>query len=110
MSRKLLVSVSIMVLSLLGELFLWNKIAIFSLFLIALAYIKHILYPIKKELFWYLLICVAGTIVEIVLVNFGHGWTYSNPDVFGIPLWIPLFWGLVGTTIIIVYQAFNEKG
>lgn len=110
MSRKLLVSVSILALSLLGELFLWNKIAIFSLSLIALAYTKHILYPIKKELSWYLLICITGTIVEIVLVNFGHGWTYSNPDVFEIPFWIPLFWGLVGTTIIVVHQAFTEKG
>lgn len=108
MNRKLFLSISILALSILGELFLWNKVVLFSVLLITLAYIKHLLYPIKKEFQWYILICVIGTFIEIVLINYGHGWTYSNPNVFGIPIWIPLFWGLIGTTILVIYDGFKK--
>ena len=109
MNRKLIVSMGILLLSLLGELFLWNHVIVFSILLILLAYAKHKMYPIKKELLWFVLICTGGAIVEIILVNFGHGWTYSNPNIFGIPIWIPLFWGLIGTTIIVGYDGLLEK-
>jgi hypothetical protein len=109
MNRKFIVSLGIISLSLLGELLLWNHILVFSILLMVLAYVKHRIYPIKKELLWYLLITVGGTFIEIILVNFGHGWSYSNPKFFGIPAWIPLFWGLVGTTIIVLYDGLTNK-
>lgn len=109
MNRKILVSSGILLLSLLGELLLWNKILIFSSILILLAYIKYKMYPIKKELLWYCSICFGGAIVEIILVNIGHGWSYTNPQYLGIPVWIPLFWGLVGTTIIVLYEGITNR-
>ena len=108
MNRKLIVSLSMLLFSLLGELLLWKYTIVFSILLILLAYAKHKIYPIKKELLWYLMICVGGALVEIVLVNFGHGWSYMNPDFFGIPAWIPLFWGFVGTTIIVIYDGLTN--
>ncbi len=109
MNRKLISSVGIVILSLLGELFLWNQVALFVTLLVLLAFLKHKIYPIKKELLWYVLISIGGAIVEIILVNFGHGWRYSNPNFFGIPIWIPLFWGLLGTTVIVIYDGLNNK-
>jgi hypothetical protein len=109
MNHKISVSISILVLSLVGELFLWNHVVTFSLLLMFLAYAKHKLYPIKKELLWYVFICVSGAIVEIILVNFGQGWTYSNSNLFGIPIWIPFFWGLIGTTIVVLYDGLTNK-
>lgn len=109
MNRKIIVSVGILLLSLLGELLLWNYVILFSILLIILAFIKHKLYPIKKELLWYVLLSVDGAIVEIILVNFGHGWSYSNPDFLGIPIWIPLFWGIIGTTTIVLYDGLNAR-
>jgi hypothetical protein len=105
MNRKIIVSIGILLVSLLGELLLWNYVIVYSCLLILLAYIKHKLYPIKKELLWYILICVGGAIVEIILVNFGNGWRYSHPDIFGIPFWIPIFWGTLGTTIVVLYDG-----
>lgn len=109
MNRKLTISLGILFLSLLGELFLWNYVLIFSICLMILAYIKHKIYPIKKELLWYLLICIGGAVVEIILVNIGHGWNYENPDFLGIPFWIPFFWGLVGTTAVVLYDGLVNK-
>ena len=36
-----------------------------------------------------LLTAVVGPVVEIGLINIGHLYTYSHPDVAGVPLWIP---------------------
>ena len=108
MNRKVFISVGILIAALLGELFLWDKIVLFSIILVILALIKYLIYPIKKELVWYLLICFGGVLIEIILVNFGHGWTYVSPNIFGIPIWIPLFWGLVGTTIVVIYEGFRK--
>jgi hypothetical protein len=105
MNRKLVISIGLLLLALVFEMILWNHGNVLSILLILLAYIKHTLYPIKKELLWYLSICIGGAFVEIILVNVGHGWTYSTPDFLGIPVWIPLFWGFVGTNIIIVYDG-----
>lgn len=108
MYRKLVISTSVIILSLLGELLLWNNVILLSIVFIILAIVKHRIYPIKKELFWFLLISIGGGIIEIIMVNFGHGWVYSNPNFWGIPLWIPLFWGLMGTTVIVLYDAITN--
>lgn len=109
MNRKIFISVGILLVSLVGELLLSNWVIFFSVLLILLAYLKHKLFPIKKELIWYLLISVGGAIVEVILVNLGDGWRYSNPDIYGIPVWIPLFWGLIGTTSVVLYDGLVNK-
>ena len=109
MNRKLTVSSGIVLLCLLGELLLWKNVLVFSTCLILLAYLKHRLYPIKKELLWYVLICFGGATVEIILVNVGRGWSYFHPDFLGVPFWIPLFWGLIGTTIIVIYDVLTQN-
>jgi hypothetical protein len=67
------------------------------------------LYPIKKELLWFIFICIGGSIIEILLVNYGHAWRYATPQFFGIPIWMPLFWGVVGTTIVVLYDGLIKK-
>ena len=109
MNRKLLISTSILLLSISFTFFLSNQYLLHSILLIFLAYIKHKIYPIKKELLWFIMICVGGAIVEILLVNISHAWNYSNPQFFGIPIWIPIFWGVVGTTMIVVYDGLTNK-
>lgn len=79
-----------------------------STLLVITAYVKHRLYPIKSELLWFALICFGGAIVEILLVNMGEAWSYSSSQLFNIPVWMPLFWGVVGTTIVVVYEGLAE--
>ena len=66
------------------------------------------MYPIKKELLWFVLISVGGAVVEVMLVNFGQAWSYTTSQFFGIPIWMPLFWGVVGTTIIVMYDGLTN--
>ena len=109
MNKKITFAVGLLSLSLLGELLLWKYAVVFSILLIILAYIKHRIYPIKKELLWFMIISLGGAVVEIILVNFGHGWSYTDSNFLSIPIWIPFFWGLIGTTTIILYEGLINK-
>lgn len=82
---------------------------ILSLLLILLAYFKHKLIPIKKELLWYLVVIIGSVLVEIILVNVGGLWEYSNKHFFDIPIWMAFFWGVIGTSVVFMYDKFVKK-
>jgi hypothetical protein len=109
MSRKFVTSSSILLLSFLFMLLLWEQAVLLSLLLILTAYVKHKIYPIKRELLWFLIISIGSALIEIILVNFGHTWVYSAPHFFGIPIQMPLSWGIVGTTVIVMYEELSNN-
>ena len=49
------------------------------------------LFPSDRQ--YLLFASIVGSIGEIVCVNFGV-WRYTNSSLLGIPLWLPLAWGL----------------
>jgi len=108
MNRKFVTSASILVFSIGALFFLWKQTWLLSVLLVVVAYLKHRLYRIKAELLWFSLICIGGAIVEILLVNIGGAWSYSSSQLFNIPIWMPLFWGVVGTTIIVMYDGLTK--
>ena len=109
MNRTISYSAGFILLTTLAILLFHSTAFILSLVFIALAFVKHTIVPIKKELAWFILVCLGGAVVEIVLVNIGTAWVYSNPEFFGIPLYMPLFWGCIGTSVISLYQGLTDK-
>lgn len=109
MNRQFIISTSILFLLIHLTFFFAAYPVLLSFLIIITAYIKHKLYPIKKELLWFTLIAVGGGITEIILVNSGSVWTYSLSQFMGIPVWIPLFWGTIATTIIVAYDGLIKK-
>jgi hypothetical protein len=108
MSQKLVVSIGFIFASVITLLLFQDKAYIASIILIALTFLKHGILPIKKEFNWYMMICTGGAIVELTLVNVGDAWSYANPQFFGLPVYMPLFWGLIGTTVINTYQELTK--
>lgn len=108
MNHKILYSAGILLISNLGVLFLVKNTTTLIVLLLLIGIIKHKYFPIKKELVWYVLILVGGSLIEFVLVNFGSAWSYSNSQLFGIPAWIPFYWGLMGTTLIVLYDGLTS--
>ena len=49
----------------------------------------YIFYRSAQGFFMASLTAVAGPVAEIVLINYGHLYSYAHPDVLGIPTWIP---------------------
>lgn len=108
MNRKIAISFLVLFLSCLSLLLLSSQTILLSVVLMLLAYAKHKFCPIKKELQWYLFISFGSAMVEIILVNFGGAWKYSAANFFNIPVWMPLFWGVVGTTTIVLYKGMTN--
>jgi hypothetical protein len=109
MNRKVVVSITILFVAILATFFFASQPFTLSFLMLLIAFIKHKLYPIKKELLWFVLIAVGGGITEVILVNSGSVWTYSISQFMGIPIWIPLFWGTIATTIVVVYDGLTKK-
>ncbi len=108
MNRKLFSCVLIIITLVYLILAFQNWPILLSVLIITIATIKHKIYPIKKELVFFILITFGGAILEILLIKIGSAWTYKNPSFFGLPIWMPLFWGAVGNTVITMYEGFNE--
>ena len=49
----------------------------------------------RRDVSFFLILAVFGTLAEVVFVRFGV-WHYVNPTVAGIPLWFPLAFGTAG--------------
>ncbi|HLC55586.1 MAG TPA: hypothetical protein VJJ75_03565 [Candidatus Nanoarchaeia archaeon] len=49
----------------------------------------------KEELLLYIIIGIGGPLGEIIAIHFG-AWSYSLPQVIGIPIWLPPLWALAG--------------
>lgn len=109
MNRKFIVSLSILIFSVGAIFFLWEQPWLLSALFALVAYVKHKLYPIKAELLWFSLVCIGGAIAEILLVGVGGVWSYSSTQLFDVPVWMPLFWGVVGTTIVVMYDGLAEE-
>jgi hypothetical protein len=108
MNKKLLALLGIVLLALIINLLFWKMTILASSIFLALAYIKHQFYPIKNEFLWFLFISLGFSIAEILILNIGGGWTYTQPQIYGIPIWLPFFWGLIGTSILSIYENFKK--
>ncbi|KKT58053.1 MAG: hypothetical protein UX91_C0007G0039 [Candidatus Amesbacteria bacterium GW2011_GWB1_47_19] len=49
----------------------------------------------KDDGWWLLMAGIIGPGVEVVAIC-GGAWSYSVPFVLGVPIWLPLLWGLSG--------------
>lgn len=109
MNKNVLVSLGSIVASMFMVLAFNASEMFLSFALVVLALLKHRVLPIRKELSWYLLILTGGALIEIVLVNIGNAWTYTNPQFLGVPIYMPLFWGVIGTSIVPLYQEIEKR-
>ncbi len=109
MSRRVAYSLTFLFLTVLFLLLLWKQVVLLSCLLVLIACMKHIVVPIKREVMWFVLVGVVGGITEIILVNFGRAWSYTGPGFLGLPIQMVLFWGVVGTTVVVIYNELISR-
>ena len=61
----------------------------------------------KRDLVLFLLVSVWGAFSEAIAIHYG-AWSYPEPSIIGIPLWLPFVWGIAGIFIKRLYQAIRE--
>lgn len=63
----------------------------------------------KKDDFTYFFIAaILGSILEIIAIKFG-AIQYSNPDFFGIPMWLPILWGCIAILFNRLTNMFKQE-
>jgi uncharacterized membrane protein YoaT (DUF817 family) len=92
MRDQVLAVVSIVVVIILIALF-WEDNFVLTLFVaVYTAFLLKFWHAIE-DLRCFIFVVIVGTASEIVSVSFG-AWTYNNPTFLGIPIWLPLTWGV----------------
>lgn len=78
--------------SIFATAFLWREpIYLITLLLIfgsLMVYVED-----KRTVLIYIIGFILGPLVEIIVINIGGAWNYSEPHALGIPLWLPFLWG-----------------
>lgn len=87
---------------------LWKMPFLLAAALVLLAWVKHMLFPLKWELIWFLVIAGMGAYAESLIIRTSGVWTYTNPQFWGIPIWLPMIWGLAATGVLTAYSAVTE--
>lgn len=49
---------------------------------------------------------LAGAAAEMVAIH-GGAWTYGAPDGMGIPIWLPVLWGIAGVFVVRVHEIIK---
>lgn len=88
--------------------FLWhNNMLLTALFLLITAVVLYIGWS-PGDLFVFAYGTVLGFAIEFFEVNIAKFHSFSNPDFFGMPLWMPIVWGygfvLMKRIGVIIYE------
>lgn len=79
--------------------YLWqNNIALTVIFIVISTFVL-LKWANKEERIVYFASFVLGPILDLILVPRGV-WAWENPSLFGIPLWLPLSYGILTVTAI----------
>src|SRR5438105_4126418 len=105
---KTLTSLVVLIVAAVAIIALWQAPFLLAVVLVLLAYVKHVLFPLKWELIWFLVIAGMGAYAESLIIRTGGAWTYANSQFGGIPIWLPAIWGLAATSLLTAYSAVTE--
>lgn len=61
----------------------------------------------KEERIVFLASFIFGPIIDFILVPRGV-WTYGNPSIFGVPLWLPFLYGIFTVNTIKIGKSIRK--
>ncbi|MFA6214176.1 MAG: hypothetical protein WC717_02765 [Candidatus Micrarchaeia archaeon] len=62
----------------------------------------------KHDTLFFLLAGIWGVMSEAIAVNFGGAWQYSGSPILGVPLWLPILWGIAGIFLVRLSDTVTE--
>mgnify|MGYP001572678330 CR=1 FL=1 len=75
--------------------------------LVALLILIFSLRRSSRDLLVFLIAVLAGSLGEIVCIALGI-WNYTNASFLGIPLWLPLLWGIAGIMLLRISETVHH--
>jgi len=105
--KKIIFSLIISVMIIASVCLFWKNTLIVSFSLLLIAILKHKFFPIKKELLWFIIAAIVGSMAENIMI-FSSAWYYTKPQIGNIPYWLPFLWGSSGTMLVTFYEGIIE--
>jgi uncharacterized membrane protein YoaT (DUF817 family) len=93
--------------SLVSVAFLWKYNLILTVVLVILATFMLLMNNSKQELKTFVFCAFFGAMAEAFAIIFG-AWTYGNPNLIGVPIWLILLWGIASIFMVRVYLFFKN--
>ena len=105
--EDILVGTIIFVLDLVLFYYLWQNNLLLTISLSMVSILVLLKWTNKEEKILYFTAFILVPIYDIVLVPTGI-WSYGNPTIFGIPIWIPLVYGILTVVAIKISKSINQ--
>ena len=75
------------------------------IFIGLLLFILYIYFYLHVNLFFLIIVGFGGSFTEAIVICLANDlWTYKEPGLGNIPIWLPLLWSIVGTGVIGLYD------
>lgn len=97
--RKLLLTLPLVFATLLTIVYLGDDPQAAVAVMIALTAVMFLIDRSPSSFVLFLVIFATGPIMEAIAV-FGGAWSYTNPAVVGVPIWLFFVWGITGMYIV----------
>ena len=101
-----IINSSVALLSLLAVTFLWRSPLLLAALLVMLGGV-HLSFVKNSAWKVYVFGIFFGGLSESFAILVGGAWTYQLPDFMGIPMWLPLLWGVAALFITQVAKFFR---
>ena len=106
-SKTFIYTSIIAVLALSNVVLFWKNSLLLVLLLAVLSILMIGIGKIKEDFYLYIITFFVGPLTEAIGIVFG-AWAYSQPDIIGIPYWLPFVWGNAGIFIKRLYSEINS--
>lgn len=104
-SRLLLIDLLLLFVSVTLAVKFWSSVPFVHIGIASIAIIGIILFHSRDDFIFFIAGGVLGGLGELIATHFGI-WNYTLPEVWNIPLWIPLMWGL---TFMLIRRIRNTS-
>jgi len=109
MKKDIIIStILIAIASLLSVLFFWTNNFVLFVLLFFLSVIMLVIGKSKVELKTFIFCSFSGALAESLAVFFGS-WTYKNPGILNVPLWLFILWGIASIFMVRVFLFFKRN-
>lgn len=95
------------VITLLSVSFLWYVPVLLTFILLVESILMILLYKDKSDIYLFIACGLLGAIAESIAVSLG-AWDYNRINIIGIPLWLPLLWGVAGLFVKRLNLKINQ--
>ncbi|VVB57937.1 Uncharacterised protein [Candidatus Anstonella stagnisolia] len=96
-------------LSISSALLLWERPLLLAAELLALGTIRLMHRQSNSEIKLFIFCGIGGAATESALISLG-AWKYAAPNIAGVPLWLPIMWGITGLCIIGRQHVMESAG